>query len=51
MRSNIHTVIETGVEIDTGKALVFDIAKVLKEEKYDGYYSIVTSEINQDKMP
>lgn len=35
---------ETGVEVNTGKALVFDMAKVLEEEKYDGYYSIVTSE-------
>ena len=35
---------ETGVEVDTGKALVFDLARVLEEEKYDGYYSIVTSE-------
>jgi len=35
---------ETGVEVDTGKALVFDMARVLEEEKYDGYYSIVTSE-------
>jgi len=35
---------ETGAEVDTGKALVFDMAKVLEEEKYDGYYSIVTSE-------
>jgi transposase len=30
--------------IDTGKALSFDYAKVAQEEKYDGYYSIVTSE-------
>jgi len=35
---------ETGEEVDTGKALVFDVAKVLEEEKYDGFYSIVTSE-------
>jgi len=35
---------ETGVEVDTGKALVFDMARVLEEEKYDGYYAIVTSE-------
>jgi transposase len=31
--------------IDTGKALVFDEAKVMEEEKYDGYYAIVTSEL------
>jgi len=41
---------ETGVEIDTGKALVFDMAKVLEEEKYDGYYSIVTSEKGMSDM-
>jgi len=35
---------ETGVEVETGKAFVFDMARVLDEEKYDGYYSIVTSE-------
>jgi hypothetical protein len=35
---------KTGEVITTGKALMFDEAKVLEEEKYDGYYSIVTSE-------
>ena len=31
-------------EIITGKALCLDVAKIEEEEKYDGYYSIVTSE-------
>jgi len=35
---------KTGEVITTGKALMFDEAKALEEEKYDGYYSIVTSE-------
>jgi len=35
---------KTGEVITTGKALMFDETKVLEEEKYDGYYSIVTSE-------
>ena len=34
----------TGEIIDTGKALMFDEGKVREEEKYDGYYAIVTSE-------
>jgi len=35
---------KTGEVMTTGKALIYDEAKVLEEEKYDGYYSIVTSE-------
>jgi len=35
---------KTGEVITTGKALIFDDAKLKEEEKYDGYYSIVTSE-------
>ena len=31
--------------VSTGKALSFDEAKLREEEKYDGYYSIVTSEM------
>ncbi|MCL2126401.1 MAG: IS1634 family transposase [Oscillospiraceae bacterium] len=34
----------TGEVVEPGKALLFDDAKLLEEEKYDGYYSIVTSE-------
>lgn len=41
---------DTGEEIDTGKALVLDVAKILEEEKYDGYYSIVTSEKSMSDM-
>lgn len=32
-------------EIVDGKSLELDIAKIEEEEKYDGYYSIVTSEL------
>jgi len=32
--------------IDTGKLLSLDTAKIEEEEKYDGYYSIVTSELH-----
>ena len=34
----------TGEVITAGKALMFDEDKLAEEEKYDGYYSIVTSE-------
>lgn len=37
---------KTGEILDTGKALSLDISKIAEEEKYDGYYSIVTSELN-----
>ena len=36
---------KTHAVIDTGKALAFDEAKVREEECFDGYYSIVTSEL------
>jgi transposase len=35
---------KTGECINTGKALALNISKVEEEEKYDGYYSITTSE-------
>ena len=35
-------------EIKNGKALFIDQEKIAEEEKYDGYYSIVTSEIELD---
>ena len=35
---------ETG-EIVSGKALSLDLEKIQEEEKYDGYYSVVTSEL------
>lgn len=38
---------ETG-EIKTDKVLSLDREKIAEEEKYDGYYSIVTSEIELD---
>jgi len=41
---NIEYDKKTGEVITTGKALAFDEAKLKEEEKYDGYYSIVTSE-------
>lgn len=37
---------KTGEIITTGKKPVFDGAKVSEEEKFDGYYSIVTSELD-----
>lgn len=40
---NIKFVKDTG-EIADGLALSLDLAKIEEEEKYDGYYSIVTSE-------
>ena len=36
---------KTGEVINTGKALSLDEDKIRDEEKYDGYYSIVTSEL------
>lgn len=33
-------------EIVSGKELLLDTDKILEEEKYDGYYSIVTSELD-----
>jgi transposase len=41
---NIEYDKETGEVVDTGKALFFDEGRLLEEEKFDGYYSIVTSE-------
>ena len=41
---NISFSKETG-EIVDGKVLTLDSAKIEEEEKYDGYYSIVTSEL------
>ena len=38
---------DTGVVAD-GKDLCLDIEKIEEEAKYDGYYSIVTSELNMD---
>ena len=37
---------KTTGEIIDGKALELDIEKIREEEKYDGYYSIVTSELS-----
>ena len=37
---------ETGEVITTGKVPVLDYDKLLEEEKYDGYYAIVTSELH-----
>lgn len=33
-------------EVVNGKELILDTDKILEEEKYDGYYSIVTSELD-----
>lgn len=37
---------KTGEVLDTGKALYMNEDKIAEEEKYDGYYSIVTSELH-----
>ena len=37
---------KTGEILDTGKVLSINKNKIAEEEKYDGYYSIVTSELN-----
>ncbi len=44
---NLEFDAKTG-EIKTGKTLFIDREKIAEEEKYDGYYSIVTSEIELD---
>ena len=40
---------DTG-EIVSGRAMELDIAKIKEEEKYDGYYSIVTSELDMSDI-
>ena len=37
-------------EIAEGKALQLDLAKIEEEQKYDGYYSIVTSELKMSDI-
>jgi transposase len=37
-------------EIVEGKALELDMAKIQEEQQYDGYYSIVTSELNMSDL-
>jgi len=37
---------ETGEIIENGKLLSLDLDKIKEEEKFDGYYAIVTSELN-----
>jgi transposase len=37
---------KTGEILDVNERPVFDYAKVVEEEKYDGYYAIVTSELD-----
>ncbi len=37
-------------EIVDGKTLELDMGKIREEEKYDGYYSIVTSELGMDDI-
>jgi len=46
---NISFSKDTG-EIVLGKALALNLEKIAEEEKYDGYYSIVTSELNMPDM-
>jgi len=37
---------DTGEYLDTGKALSLNLSKIEDEQKYDGYYSITTSELH-----
>jgi transposase len=37
---------KTGEILETGKQLSLNLPKIREQEKYDGYYSIVTSELN-----
>lgn len=46
---NISFSKDTG-EIVEGKALALNLSKIAEEEKYDGYYSIVTSELDMPDM-
>ena len=41
---------KTTGEIITDKELLLDTEKIAEEEKYDGYYSIVTSELNMSDL-
>ena len=41
---------KTTGEIVEGRAMQLDMEKIKEEEKYDGYYSIVTSELEMDDM-
>ena len=38
---------KTGRQVETGKKLMINEAKVTEEEKYDGYYAIITSETDE----
>ena len=46
--NNIEYDKETGEVLDTGKHLCLNLSKIEDEEKFDGYYSIVTSELKMD---
>jgi transposase len=46
--NNIEYDKETGEVLDSGKHLCLDLSKIEAEEKFDGYYSIVTSELKMD---
>lgn len=37
----------TGKQVETGKKLTINEAKIAEEEKYDGYYVIITSEVDE----
>jgi transposase len=46
--NNIEYDKETGEVLDSGNHLHLNLSKIEEEEKFDGYYSIVTSELNMD---
>ena len=41
---------QTGEVLDTGKSLYLNESKIAEEEKYDGYYAIVTSELHMSPL-
>lgn len=48
--SNLEYDKQTGEVLDTGKVLSLNESKIAEEEKYDGYYAIVTSELHMSPL-
>ena len=46
LKSPSHILLTSTGEIVEGRELTLDTEKITEEEKYDGYYSVVTSELN-----
>ncbi|MDR0461448.1 MAG: IS1634 family transposase [Nitrososphaerota archaeon] len=47
---NIKVSKDTGEIINVNESLHLDIAKIEEEEKFDGYYALVTSELDDDEQ-